>query len=583
MLPALCFLMLRTLRNRTLVRLRRLRQPKYLLSLLAGTAYLAFLFSYQLAWPRGPRLEWPVPPTPELTSAFEVLFSAGIFLTAVLPWLWPSWGRSAVFDPAEVQFLFPAPIPHRSLLRYRVLRGQPGIFLGVAVSLLFLPGAAIGVRPAFAAVTLWAAYTFLSICRLGTALWKVKLASSRYGAGHVASCFLAAVLLVAAAISWHIRELPAAPASHGDPARALGIWIGALAQGPASWLLAPFRALVRPAFASDLADFAARATPALLILLALYLVVEREDPRVILAPPRLHETGLRSWAGPGAGQSEREAPAAVPRAPFGLGSAGPPAAAILWKNVVAAGRFDWRRLWPAALLAAGVASAAILSPSGRPALAVAVGATGAAFALFLGLFGPLVLRNDFRSDLLCLDALKTYPLRGWQIALGELSAPALLLAAGEWLLILAAAAFLPDPQNRPWSGSERIAGALTAAILLPCFTLLGLLVQNAAALLFPSWIHLGPDSRPGIEAMGQRLIMSAAAVLALIVAGIPAAVIFGAAFFAGRPILSGAALPLAALLAAGVLLAEAAAGVIALGMLFESFDPAAELDQSASS
>ncbi len=78
----------------------------------------------------------------------------------------------------------------------------------------------------------------------------------------LAALLLAAVLLVAAAISWHIRELPAAPASHGDPARALGIWIGARAQGPASWLLAPFRALVHPAFASDLADFAARAAPA---------------------------------------------------------------------------------------------------------------------------------------------------------------------------------------------------------------------------------------------------------------------------------------------------------------------------------
>jgi hypothetical protein len=110
-----------------------------------------------------------------------------------------------------------------------------------------------------------------------------------------------------------------------------------------------------------------------------------------------------------------------------------------------------------------------------------------------------------------------------------------------------------------------------------------LLVQNAAALLFPSWVQLGSDARPGIEAMGQRLIMSAAAVIVLILAGIPAAAIFGITYLAASPVFSSAALPLAALTACGVLLAEAGAGVFALGALFDSFDPAAELDQSAAS
>ena len=48
------------------------------------------------------------------------------------------------------------------------------------------------------------------------------------------------------------------------------------------------------------------------------------------------------------------------------------------------------------------------------------------------LLGPQMLRLDFRHDLPMADILKTFPLRGWQIALGEILAPVAVLAGFQW-------------------------------------------------------------------------------------------------------------------------------------------------------
>ena len=45
------------------------------------------------------------------------------------------------FSPAEVQFLFPAPISRRQLVNYKLLRSQGGLLLGAAIATLILrPG-----------------------------------------------------------------------------------------------------------------------------------------------------------------------------------------------------------------------------------------------------------------------------------------------------------------------------------------------------------------------------------------------------------------------------------------------------------
>jgi hypothetical protein len=191
------------------------------------------------------------------------------------------------------------------------------------------------------------------------------------------------------------------------------------------------------------------------------------------------------------------------------------------------------------------------------------------------LLGPQLLRLDFRQDLPLVDILKTFPMRGWQIALGEILAPVAVLAACQWLLLLVGAGllfYLPVKQEALF-----LAIAIGAAILLPMIDVLLLLIPNAAVLLFPSWIQTGKDSPRGIEATGQRLVFALGQLLVLVLALLPAAITFLGVFFLLKLALGdAAAVPFAALVAAIILAVEAGFGVMLLGRLFERLDVSEE-------
>jgi hypothetical protein len=203
------------------------------------------------------------------------------------------------------------------------------------------------------------------------------------------------------------------------------------------------------------------------------------------------------------------------------------------------------------------------------------------FALMVGmwalLIGPQIVRQDFRQDLPNVDLLKLYPLRGWQLALGEILAPGLILTGVQWLLLLMAAGFTAPLAGGKISGGLIMALGVSLAVVLPALNLISLLIPNAAVLLFPSWFQAGKEGPQGIEATGQRLIFALGQFLAFILALIPAAAVFAACFFVIK-LLAGDAL---AVLAAGVgatlvLAVEGSLGVMLLGWLFERFDVSAE-------
>lgn len=187
------------------------------------------------------------------------------------------------------------------------------------------------------------------------------------------------------------------------------------------------------------------------------------------------------------------------------------------------------------------------------------------------LLGPQILRLDFRRDLPLADVLKTFPLRGWQIALGEILAPVAALVVFQWLLLLIGAGlvfYLPFKLE-----SLFLAIALGAAVALPLLDMLLLLIPNAAVLLFPSWIQTGKDSPRGVEATGQRLIFALGQLLVLVLALVPAAAAFAGVFFLLNFTIGPVAAILPASLAAAVVVAvEAGFGVMLLGKLFERFD-----------
>jgi hypothetical protein len=316
--------------------------------------------------------------------------------------------------------------------------------------------------------------------------------------------------------------------------------------------------------------------PALLIFLFHYLWVIFSDVAFEEASVEASQklatriAAVRSGNWQAAGKNQK-----AQRAWFRLAPAGPALTALMWKNLIGIRQVFSARLWIVIVIVCvalfagfgGSAHAKNLSVMAAIIIAIALG--------YSMLLGPQILRLDFRRDLPMADILKTFPLRGWQIALGEILAPVAVLAGFQWFLLLIGSGlvfFLPGGKT-----SLCLAIASGAVFVLPVLDFLLLLIPNAAVLLFPSWIQTGKDSPRGIEATGQRLIFAVGQLLALLLALLPGALVFCAVYFPLKIILGPAApVPFASLAAAAVLALEAGCGVRLLGKLFEQFDVAEE-------
>ncbi len=187
------------------------------------------------------------------------------------------------------------------------------------------------------------------------------------------------------------------------------------------------------------------------------------------------------------------------------------------------------------------------------------------------LTGPVGLRLDFRQDVERLDQLKALPLAGWQVALGELLAPAMLLGAAELLLALVAAGTALDrPDRALW-----LSAAFALATLGPTLSFAALLVHNAVALWFPDWAQGNtPLQERSIEWLGQRLLTLVGSWVLVAVGILPALAVGGAIAFLLRGWLGlAAALVPGALFAALLLSAECALGTWLLGKSFDRHEP----------
>jgi hypothetical protein len=253
---------------------------------------------------------------------------------------------------------------------------------------------------------------------------------------------------------------------------------------------------------------------------------------------------------------------------------------LLWKNLIAAGAIFTPRLW----LGAGGALVvlAVVFTTTMPGAVVPKVMGGMLMGLTPVLFvmGPQMMVMDLRKDMAVVDVLKTLPLPGRQVVLGEVLAPLTVLTAAQWLLVsLAVVLFNPDFANSnmaPWS--VRLAVGLAAAIVAPGANLVSLLLINGAVLLFPAWVRTaGMGRAQGFEAMGQGMVMMVGQLLALAVALLIPAGLFALVYFTGRSWLPWlVVLPLAAVVALAALLAESYAGLWMLGDLFERMDVSEE-------
>jgi len=572
MIAALLYLQYHTVRNRLVTRFKRLKQPKYLVGAIVGVLYFYFYFFRYLfrgfGGRPGPNITFP----PGHLPLFESVGALVLFTIVLLAWIIPHERAALTFTEAEVAFLFPAPVTRRTLIHFKLLRSQLGIFFTTLVFTLF--SRRFGGNAWIHAFGWWLILSMLNLHFLGSSFARTLLLdrgiSNRLRRLLV---FGLAVVMAGAVLVWARQTLPelrSANTTGFDEILAYAQQV--LTAGPALYLLYPFRLVVRPFLAQDAAAFFVALAPVLLLLALHYLWVIYSDVAFeeasVEASQKLAVRLAAARAGNWQGAKKNQK---ATRGWFKLAATGPSATALLWKNLIGVRQIFSIRLWISIVVVVVILCAVLAGNAQSHGVAIILAFLIAIALGYSLLLGPQLLRLDFRNDLPLADILKTFPLRGWQIALGEILAPVAVLAVFQWLLLLVGAGLvfsLPVKLETLF-----LAIALGAAFLLPVLDLLLLLIPNAAVLLFPSWIQTGKDSPRGIEATGQRLVFALGQLLALLLALLPAAAafvgIFFLLYFAFGP---AAAVPPAALAATIVLAVEAGLGVMVLGKLFERFD-----------
>lgn len=586
MLGALLYLRFTSFRNWLGTRARRLREPKYAFGAVVGCAYFYFFFFHAM----GGSGNSPRPTVPAMDNAGAALPMAAavgallLFGCMAAMWIVPTRRAALGFSEAEIAFLFPAPITRRALVHFRLLSAQSRSLAGATVMMLFSNRwGFLGGNALTHAIGWWFVFSTLSLHFNGAAFTLTRLADRGLGAWRRRVLVLAVILVVLAAT---VASLPVEGrfpgAGPGLSLQPLVDWLVALADTrPLGWVLWPCRILLAPFLAATLPAFLAALGPALLIVTAHYLWVVRtaagfEEASFDYAQKR----GARLAAWRSGGRGVGDLPTAGRVEPFRLPGAGRPEIAFLWKNLLSTWPYFTLRVFAAAVVLVAAGCWWLASQPAWRGLLPGLGASALLCGAYTLIIGPQFARQDLRGDLLHADTLKTYPLAGWQIVLGELLTPAAILTGLLWLaVLLAALAFAVGQPPLPWlTPSVLSIGSLTLAVTAPLLVSLQLLVPTAAALLFPGWYQAGRTRGGGPEVLGQRMIFFFAQTLTMVLALIPAALV------AALPLTAAALLQItgpAFLLAAGatgallllvVLAAEVGGGVWLLGRQFDRLD-----------
>jgi hypothetical protein len=580
MLSALIYLQSRSFANRLVARFKRLKKPKYLVGGIVGFIYFYFyFFRYMFGFGGMSRRQtFAAGISPETLALYEGLGALILFVIVFVAWFVPYERAALTFTEAEIAFLFPAPVSRRGLIHFKLVRSQ----LRILVSTFFLTLVTnrFGGHAWIRAAGWWLILSMLQLHFLGSSFARTMLLDRGITNWwrRIAILVLAGIAIVVIVV-WAARALPPFDRSQLDNPDFLKTYASQLlASGPIYYLSCPFRLVVRPYLSTTPLAFLYALIPALLLLALHYVWVARSDvafEEASLEASKRHAEKLATirsgnWQ---AAQRKRKAK----RAPFRLKPTGPQPVALLWKNLISVGHGLSVRLWitlAVVMVGFSMGLRPFTSGSGLPSV---FGMLAGVLMIWSVVLGPQILRHDFRQDLQLADVLKSYPMRGWQIALGEILGPATVLTGFQWVLLILAVGLLWDAEFHLVEKPFRFGIAFGVAVIVPVLNLITLQIPNAAVLLFPAWFQVSKEGPHGIEATGQRLIFLLGQMLAFSVALLPAAAVFLGAFFLIKYLTGMAvAIPVASLAAALVLAIEAALGILLLGYLFDRFDLSAE-------
>ncbi len=569
MLSASLYIIVCSARNRLRVRLRRLREPRYLIGAIVGAAYIYFSFFARFRVSRsnarrGARpARWPASMTGLLASAPGL---AGLILMAIATgaWLLPVDSGLLEFSDAELQFLFPAPVSRRQLLIHRMLRSQIGMLFGAIVIGLASPSA-FGFSRLRISVGAWILLVTGKIYFTGVTLARARLGAGSARIRRVAwlplGVMIAALAVVASGISREVHQ--AMPGGPQDVVLLLG---RVASTGSAHIVLWPFVALVRPLFSEWPQPYLTNLALALAVMFAMGAWVLMSDETFQEAVAQVAERRTLQPA-----KTKGEATYKVRSAGWTLAPIGRTETAFAWKAAMQTLRMVDRRALArtsAILVSLTIIAASLGRANGLASLMGAVALAGTVFAIVLA---PQIVRIDLRQDLRHLELLKTWPVKASAVVRGELLWPGVLITAGAWSM-LAVATGLSGTILTSVSLGVRMGGAAAIAILTPALVFSQLTIHNAAALIFPAWVPLGNQRPRGLDAMGQRLIMLGGTWFLLILSALPGALAGGIVWFALGRFIGPAALVPAAALCAVIVGIEVLLATEAIGPAYERLD-----------
>ena len=558
-----------TFKNRLLQRVRRLREPRYLIGAIAGAAYFWFFFFRRA---HNTNVAFVRMRDPLFHTVLVDFASAVVLLMMIGAWALPADSGGLEFSEAEIAFLFPAPLRRRDLLLYKILRAQPqAIFSALILTI-------IGTRQGYFVGT-WIAFSVMSVYFTMVSLGRARLRLMHIG-------FLARLAGVAAIIAGlYFLVL----------GQARGLRLSRDYAGTRAMLEAFFHKPVIAAILFIPRFLASAAIPASLWSLAISVVVVAamgvgfffiaaalnvsfQEASIGASQKRAERLNRRNSQRIGTFVMFRRAPAL-----FKLGETGPIEVAIIWKNLIALMRNSIAWVVIFILMTAGMVGMALWAHEETSYLTI--GTLFLFLAAMFPLLGPNVFANDLRLDMPRLEVLKSYPITGERLVAAEIFSPLVVISILEMIFALSASVLMA--MSAQTKGYVRFAATpqfIVAVLLLTIpVCMIQLLIRNAVPVLFPGWAVRGKDDVRGFVMMGQRLVTMAGNLIVLVIALVPAAVVFlpsvwvAHKFFSGSPAL----IAVATMPAVAVLVAEAWFGVKALGAQFENLDVSSEMDVMA--
>jgi ABC-2 type transport system permease protein len=573
--------------NRVRLAARKLREPRYLVGAAALGLYLASLVG------RSALRDKPDADLAQMRQAAGVL-RLGLELVLTLGGgmvVWSAWTLgtdrlSFSFTEAEASWLLSGPVSRRGVVRYKVSVGLLRTLVSALLAtLIFRRGMASAPVPLV--LGSWLGFSLLWLHGATASLVRVQWKQAGVSLSRRAT--VGTLLLAGFALLATVAVLQAGPvpwlrgpalATYDSLSSALAErsqeWVRTLVAEPAmAWALVPARAFAGAVFARSLGQ----ALPSLGVLLLLDVALLAV---VLLLNVPLEEAALASAerrARLEARRRRRGLPLPRVSGTVRLGAKGRPEFALAWKNWLALRRVYGARLGLILLMVGVGFGSTLWGVFHRGSQGTTLRLLGAAFVAGLAattvLLGPVLFRTDLRSDLRRLDVLRTLPLSGLQVVRGELLAPAVLLGATEVALLVLALGLSAGTPIQGFPFTTRLAWAAGAALLLPAATAAVLVVQNAAALVFPSLLVNDEESAPrGVEAAGTRLLNLGATLLLLLLGFFPGGVLgLGVGAVAAGLGLGPLAYTLGCGAAAAVLLSEVALALHWMGRGLEHLDP----------